>query len=241
MTGQRPATSFGAAVGAYELGRPGYAPEHVAWLLDGAQGRVLDLAAGSGKLTRAVAGLGFDVVAVDPDEKMLSRVEDIPTFAGTAEAIPLPDDSVAAVTVGQAWHWFDPEAAGAEIARVLTPGGRLGLVWNIRDVRHPFVAALAQVMGPSPAEAMMDADDVARVPGFTPFEKRRFESARMITPEAVEALVTSRSHWLIASPATQAEVLADVRQLVSTHPHSAGRRMFEFAMYTSCYRADALT
>ncbi len=143
MGGQQPATSFGAAVGAYELGRPGYAPEHVAWLLDGVQGGVLDLAAGSGKLTRAVAGLGFDVVAVDPDEKMLSRVEDVPTFAGTAEAIPLPDDSVAAVTVGQAWHWFDPMAAGAEIARVLTPGGRLGLVWNIRDVRHPFVVALA--------------------------------------------------------------------------------------------------
>ncbi len=86
----------------------------------------------------------------------------------------------------------------------------------------------------------MDADDVTGVPGFTAFEKRRFESVRMITPEAVEALVTSRSHWLIASPATQAQVLADVRQLVNTHPHSAGRRMFEFAMYTSCYRADAL-
>ena len=240
MTGQQPATSFGAAVGAYELGRPGYAPEHVAWLLEGVRGRVLDLAAGSGKLTRAVTGLGFEAVAVDPDEQMLSRIADVPTLVGTAEAIPLPDDSVAAVTVGQAWHWFDYEAAGAEIARVLAPGGRLGLVWNIRDIRNPFVAALAEVMGPSPAEAMMDADAVPGVPGFTPFERRRFESVRMITPDAVEALVTSRSHWLVASPATQAQVLADVRQLVNTHPHSAGRRMFEFSMYTSCYRADAL-
>ena len=240
MTGQQPATSFGAAVGAYELGRPGYAPEHVAWLLEGVRGRVLDLAAGSGKLTRAVTGLGFEAVAVDPDEQMLSRIADVPTLVGTAEAIPLPDDSVAAVTVGQAWHWFDYEAAGAEIARVLAPGGRLGLVWNIRDIRNPFVAALAEVMGPSPAEAMMDADAVAGVPGFTRFERRRFESVRMITPDAVEALVTSRSHWLVASPATQAQVLADVRQLVNTHPHSAGRRMFEFSMYTSCYRADAL-
>jgi SAM-dependent methyltransferase len=227
-------------VGAYELGRPGYAAEHVAWLLEGVHGRVLDLAAGSGKLTRAVTGLGFDAVAVDPDEQMLSRIADVPTLVGTAEAIPLPDDSVAAVTVGQAWHWFDYEAAGAEIARVLAPGGRLGLVWNIRDIRNPFVAALAEVMGPSPAEAMMDADAVAGVPGFTRFERRRFESVRMITPDAVEALVTSRSHWLVASPATQAQVLADVRQLVNTHPHSAGRRMFEFSMYTSCYRADAL-
>lgn len=240
MTGQQPATSFGAAVGAYELGRPGYAAEHVAWLLEGVRGRVLDLAAGSGKLTRAVTGLGFEAVAVDPDEQMLSRIADVPTLVGRAEAIPLPDDSVAAVTVGQAWHWFDHDTAGAEIARVLVPGGRLGLVWNIRDIRHPFVAALAEVMGPSPAESMMDADAVLGVPGFTPFERRRFESVRMITPDAVEALVTSRSHWLVASPATQAQVLADVRQLVNSHPHSAGRRMFEFSMYTSCYRAEAL-
>lgn len=84
MTGQQPATSFGAAVGAYELGRPGYAAEHVAWLMDGVHGRVLDLAAGSGKLTRAVTGLGFDAVAVDPDEQMLTRIEDVPTFVGTA-------------------------------------------------------------------------------------------------------------------------------------------------------------
>jgi SAM-dependent methyltransferase len=240
MTGQQPATSFGAAVGAYELGRPGYAADHVAWLLEGVRGRVLDLAAGSGKLTRAVTGLGFEAVAIDPDEQMLSRIADVPTLVGTAEAIPLPDDSVAAVTVGQAWHWFDHDAAGVEIARVLATGGRLGLVWNIRDIRNPFVAALAEVMGPSPAEAMMDADAVPGVPGFTPFERRRFESVRMITPDAVEALVTSRSHWLVASPATQAQVLADVRELVNTHPHSAGRRMFEFSMYTSCYRADAL-
>ena len=241
MAGTRPATSFGAAVGAYELGRPGHAPQHVAWLLEGVQGRVLDLGAGSGKLTRAVAGLGFDVVAVDPDEQMLSRVEDVPTLVGTAEAVPLPDASVAAVTVGQAWHGFDPDAAGVEMARVLVPGGRLGLIWNTRDARHPFVSALAEVMGPSPAEAVMDADAVLPIQGFSGFERRRFESVRMITPEAVEALVTSRSHWLIASPSTQAQVLEDVRQLVATHPHSAGRRMFEFAMYTACYRANALT
>ncbi|MGV8909188.1 MAG: class I SAM-dependent methyltransferase [Propionicimonas sp.] len=240
MAGQERATSFGGAVDAYELGRPAYAAEHVAWLLDGVNGPVLDLGAGSGKLTRAVGRLGFEVLAVDPDEQMLSRVAGVRKLVGTAEAIPLPDDSVAAVTVGQAWHWFDPAAAGAEITRVLVPRGRLGLIWNIRDARQPFVAALAEVMGPSPAEAIMDADAVLPVPGFGDFERRRFESVRMITPEAVEALVTSRSHWLVASPATQAAVLADVRELVATHPHSAGRRLFEFPMCTACYRADAL-
>lgn len=239
MAGKEQARSFGEAVGAYELGRPGYAREHVAWLLDGVKGKVLDLAAGSGKLTRAVQDLGYDVVAVDPDEKMLNRVGSAATLVGTAESIPLPDASVAAVTVGQAWHWFDPDAAAAEISRVLAPGGRLGLIWNIRDTAHPFVAALAEVMGPSPAEAMIDADEVRSAPGFTDFERRRFDSVRMITPEALEALVTSRSHWLIASPATQAAVLAAVRELVAAHPHSAGRRLFEFQMYTACYRATA--
>jgi SAM-dependent methyltransferase len=240
-SGQQPATSFGAAVAAYELGRPGYAAEHVEWMLDGVRGRILDLAAGSGKLTRSVAQLGHEVVAVDPDEKMLARNLGVETLVGTAERIPLADRSVGAVTVGQAWHWFDPVAAGAEIARVLTPGGRLALVWNIRDARHPFVAALSEAMGVSPAEAMIDADRVHEVPGFSEFERRRFESVPMISAEAIEALVTSRSPWLVASPATQAKVLAAVRELVSTHPHSAGRRVFEFPMFTACYRADALT
>lgn len=233
------ARSFGAAVGAYELGRPGYAADHVAWLLDEVQGRILDLAAGSGKLTRGVRGLGFDVVAVDPDEQMLSRITDVATKLGTAEDIPLPRASVAAVTVGQAWHWFDPEAAGAEIARVLVRRGRLALIWNIRDARHPFVAALAGAIGPSPAEEMIDRDRVQRVPGFTPFEQKRFDTVRMITPEAVEALVTSRSHWLVAPPGTQADILGAVRELVAHHPHSAGRALFEFPMYTACYRAQA--
>ena len=238
--GSAPATSFGRAVAAYEQGRPGYAAEHVEWLLEGVRGRVLDLAAGSGKLTRSLVALGHEVVAVDPDEHMLARIVGVETLIGTAERIPLPERSVAAVTVGQAWHWFDPVAAGAEIARVLTPGGRLALVWNIRDARHPFVAALSDAMGVSPAEAMIDADRVHEVPGFGDFERRRFESVPMINAEAIEALVASRSPWLVASPATQAKVLAAVRELVATHPHSAGRRLFEFPMFTACYRADAL-
>ncbi len=238
--GSTRATSFGAAVGAYELGRPGYAAEHVAWLLEGVDGRVLDLAAGSGKLTRSVVALGHEVVAVDPDEKMLARIVGVDTVIGTAERIPLAERSVSAVTVGQAWHWFDPVAAGAEIARVLTPGGRLALVWNIRNAGHPFMAALSECMGVSPAEAMIDADRVHEVPGFGEFERRRFESTPMINAEAVEALVASRSEWLVSSPAAQARVLAAVRELVTTHPHSAGRRLFEFPMYTACYRADAL-
>lgn len=186
------ATSFGAAVGAYEVGRPDYEPQPVAWLLDGVTGRVLDLGAGSGKLTRVVQALGHDVIAVDPDAGMLSRNTSVETMIGSAEAIPLPAGSVGAVTVGQAWHWFDPRTAGPEIARVLAPGGRLGLIWNTRDASHPFVAALTEVMGPSPAELAMDSGSITTAPGFGPFERRRWQRIRLMSPAEVLALVASR-------------------------------------------------
>jgi ubiquinone/menaquinone biosynthesis C-methylase UbiE len=101
--------------------------------------RVADVGAGTGKLTRVVAGLGAEVVAIDPDAAMLAelaaRVPDVPTFVGTGERIPLTDASADAVVFGQAWHWVDPDAASAEVGRVLRPGGVLGLIWNVRDER----------------------------------------------------------------------------------------------------------
>lgn len=234
------ATSFGADVAAYELGRPEYVDEHVAWLLDAVSGRVLDLGAGSGKLTRALVRLGHDVVAVDPDAAMLARNTAVPTFIGTADAIPLPDGSVAAVTVGQAWHWFDPATAGPEICRVLAPGGRLGLIWNTRDASHPFVAALGEIAGASPAEQMVTAKSVTQVPGFGPFERRQWKRIRVMTPAEIEAMVTSRSAYLIAPEAEQRSILAGLRDLVATHPHSAGRERIDYPLTTTCYRADAL-
>jgi SAM-dependent methyltransferase len=240
MSERERATSFGAAVDAYQQGRPDYDRDHVAWLLDGVHGQVLDLGAGSGKLTRAIAGLGFDVVAVDPDEQMLSAITDLPTLVGTAEHLPLPDASVAAVTVGQAWHWFDPATAGAEIARVLQPGGRLGLIWNTRDLSHPFVAALAPKMGDSAAEVMMDEEDVHDLPGFTAFERSRIDRVRWMSVAELEAMVVSRSIYLTAAPQTQARILSDVRELVDTHLHTRGRERFEYPLHSTAYRANRL-
>jgi SAM-dependent methyltransferase len=210
------ATSFGADVAAYELGRPEYVDEHVAWLLDGVSGRVLDLAAGSGKLTRAIVRLGFDVVAVDPDA------------------------SVAAVTVGQAWHWFNPATAGPEIARTLASGGRLGLIWNTRDSSHPFVAALGEIAGASPAERMVADDAVHQAPGFGPFERRQWTRTRVMTPAELVAMVASRSAYLTASESAQQAMGAALRELIATHPHSAGRERIDYPLTTTCYRADAL-
>lgn len=233
------AISFGADVAAYDLGRPEYVDEHVAWMLEGVTGRVLDLGAGSGKLTGAVRRLGFDVVAVDPDNAMLERNPAADKLIGTADAIPLPDAAVAAVTVGQAWHWFDPATAGPEIERVLRPSGRLGLIWNTRDAAHPFVAALGEVAGASPAEQMVADDAVRQVPGFGPFVRRSWSRIRVMSPAEIEAMVRSRSAYLTAPPAEQDAILTALRDLIATHPHSAGRGQIEYPLNTTCYRADA--
>jgi ubiquinone/menaquinone biosynthesis C-methylase UbiE len=126
------AASFGSVGGEYERGRPSYPAEAVAWLVGTDPLQVIDLGAGTGKLTRRLLELGHDVVAVEPAKGMLEQLEaELPaatTVDGTAEAIPLPDGQADAVVAGQAFHWFDAERALPEIARVLRPAGRLGLV-----------------------------------------------------------------------------------------------------------------
>jgi SAM-dependent methyltransferase len=145
-------SSFGAAALKYAEHRPGYSPEAVRWALEPAPGlRVLDLGAGTGKLTTALAALGAEVIAVEPDPAMLAALRRaLPTvrsLTGSAEAIPLPDGSVDAVLAGNALHWFNMDVAGPEIARVLVPGGILAGLWNIFDDRVDWVAQLAQVGG----------------------------------------------------------------------------------------------
>ena len=129
---QRQAASFGAAAEAYERGRPEYPPAALDWLLPAGARDVLDLGAGTGKLTRQLVARGLNVVAVDPSGGMLEQlraaVPGVPAMIGRAEEIPLQDGVVDAVLVAQAWHWVDPERAPREVARVLRPGGRLGLV-----------------------------------------------------------------------------------------------------------------
>ncbi|HMD12433.1 MAG TPA: class I SAM-dependent methyltransferase, partial [Marmoricola sp.] len=132
MAGER--LSFGDAADRYDRARPSYPPEGVAWLVGTKPARVLELGAGTGKLTEALVELDRDVIAVDPIEEMLEELEvavpGVPRILGTAEDIPIQDASVDAVVVGQAWHWFQRARAVAEIARVLRPGGVLGLAWN---------------------------------------------------------------------------------------------------------------
>ena len=145
-------SSFGAAAVAYAEHRPDYAQAAVRWALEPAPGpRVLDLGAGTGKLTATLVALGAEVIAVEPDPAMLTELRcALPTvraLPGSAEAVPLPDASVDAVLAGHALHWFDMDVAGPEIARVLVRGGILAGLWNVIDNRVDWVAGLQRVSG----------------------------------------------------------------------------------------------
>ena len=203
------ATSFGAEADNYEAARPDYPFEAVAWMLerlpDGAR-RLVDVGAGTGKLTRVVAeARDAEVVAVDPDAVMLAKLREhvpgVPTFVGTAEALPLPDASVDAVVLGQAWHWVDPVAASAEIGRVMRPGGTLGLIWNARDSRVEWVRRLTGIMNASAAEEMLDAGGPTVAAPFGEPEEERWEWRRPMTREQLHRMAASRSHLITASEA----------------------------------------
>lgn len=150
----RAAAGFGRAADAYERGRPDYPASAIAWLGDrlglGPGRTVVDLAAGTGKLTRLLVPTGARVVAVEPVTAMRSALERVvpgaDTVDGTAEAMPLPDSAADAVTVAQAFHWFSTEAALAEIHRVLRPAGALALVWNRRDLDDPLQTAVDRMI-----------------------------------------------------------------------------------------------
>ncbi|MCF6385594.1 class I SAM-dependent methyltransferase [Mycobacterium sp. MBM] len=211
--------SFGEEAAAYERGRPSYPPEAIDWLLPAHSQRVLDLGAGTGKLTVRLVERGLDVVAVDPIPEMLEvlsrSLPDTPALLGTAEEIPLPDDSVDSVLVAQAWHWFDPHRAATEIARVLRPGGRLGLVWNTRDERLGWVKDLGSIIG---HEHDPINEEVTLAAPFTDVQRNTVEWTNYLTPQALIDLVASRSYCITSPTEVRTRTLERVRELLATHP-----------------------
>ena len=149
---KRLSQSFGAVAEAYDRGRPSYPADAVRWLLDGDAKIVLELGAGTGKLTRQMVDHGHAVFATEKDPAMLAvleqRVPEVSAKVAGAEEIPANDRSVDVVVAAQAFHWFDHDVAIPEMARVLKPGGHAALVWNFFDQRIPWVRKLVEVMTP---------------------------------------------------------------------------------------------
>jgi SAM-dependent methyltransferase len=230
--------SFGSAAAAYERGRPSYPPEAIDWLLPTGARRVLDLGAGTGKLTTRLVERGLDVVAVDPIPDMLevlrASLPETRAVLGTAEEIPLEDNSVDAVLVAQAWHWVDPERAIPEVARVLRPGGRLGLVWNTRDERLGWVRELGQIIG---SDGDRGRFDVTLPAPFTEPQGHQVEWTNYLTPQALIDLVASRSYCITSPTEVRTRTLHQVRELLATHPALANSTGLAMPYVTVCIRA----
>ncbi|MFS0897659.1 class I SAM-dependent methyltransferase [Mycolicibacterium litorale] len=233
-----PSLSFGAQAAAYERGRPSYPPEAIDWLLPSGAHTVLDLGAGTGKLTTRLVERGLDVIAVDPIPEMLEvltgALPETPALLGTAEEIPLADDSVDAVLVAQAWHWFDPERAVKEVTRVLRPGGRLGLVWNTRDERMGWVKDLGRIIG---HENDPFTDQVSLPGPFTDIQRHHVEWTSYLTPQALIDLVASRSYCITSPAEVRTRTLDRVRELLATHPALVNATGLALPYVTVCIRA----
>jgi SAM-dependent methyltransferase len=222
-----PATrGFGLAAQMYERGRPDYPAAAIELLvdrLDIRSGRtVIDLAAGTGKLTRQLVPTGAEVIAVEPIAEMRALIADARAIDGTAEAIPLGDESVDAVTVAQAFHWFRAEEALAEIRRVLRADGGLALIWNTRDERDPAQAAISEILEPlgrdTPRRHKRDWRDVLDASDlFMPCEVATFDHVQELDEDGLVERFCSISFVAAAPRETYDDVEARVRALAREH------------------------
>lgn len=248
---------FTTGADAYVAARPGYPAALYELLSDrlgvGPDTRVCDLAAGTGKFTVGLVDLGAQVVAVEPVAAMRDRLHDavpgVEVLDGTAETIPLADSAMDVVTVAQAFHWFDPVAALAEIRRVLRPEGLLVVAWNVRDESvdwvHTFTEMIVEGAGGRPYTPYhgFDAEPgeiderfrVATEHGFGPITAATFDNPQPTTPALVVERAASTSFVGALEPTARGQLLDRVRELVATHPQTAGRTSFVFPHRTELF------
>ncbi|MEU0792824.1 class I SAM-dependent methyltransferase [Amycolatopsis sp. NPDC005961] len=238
------ASSFGSRAAAYAEHRPGYPREAIEWGLSGATGtprRVLDLGAGTGKLTLGLAELGLDVTAVEPDPEMRAElgrtVPGATSLKGRAERIPLPDAGVDAVFVGQAFHWFDVPAAMTEIARVLRPGGVLVPMWNYEDDSVPWVEQFTS-LGRDGARKPARTDGLREMahPEFAAFESDRFRHVQRRTAESLLETIGTYSMVIVSAPGESSAMLTRMREFLSANPATADGE-FDLPLITWALRA----
>jgi len=241
------AEGFSAGAGAYERARPAYPPEAVAYLAArlriGPSARVIDLGAGTGKLTVMLASSGAELYALEPIEQMRARFEAagaVRIVAGAAEAIPFADATFHAVVAAQAFHWFDGPRALTEIHRVLRRGGGLGLVWNVRDRESAWVEALSRIV-----DAHGDAirrhetgewrSSFVGRSDFSEIEQAEFPNVQEVDEAQVLDRVASTSFIAMLGDDQKASVLEQARELVRSHPDTRGRERFAFPHLTRVY------
>lgn len=212
---------------------------------------MLDLGAGTGKLTAVLAGLGADVTAVEPDEAMLAELQrrypDVTARRGSAEAIPLPDASVDAVLCGQAMHWFDMDRAVPEIARVLVPGGPLAGMWNADDDRVEWVEEMQSVAAEAASPSLSRRRAQAAHFGvhqfgtafFGPVEQGEFTHGQVYTAQSLVALMGTHSQVLIMADAMRSRLLSNISSYLATRPETASGE-FTLPMVTAVVRSVRL-
>jgi MOSC domain-containing protein YiiM/SAM-dependent methyltransferase len=248
------AKGFAAGADAYERGRPTYSTEAIDRLISelriGPGRRVLDLAAGTGKLTRQIAPSGAEIVAVEPIDEMRARLTaslpDVEALTGTAEDIPLPNHSVDAVVVGQAFHWFDGIRAVSEIRRVLRPDGAVGMIWQARDPSVSWVVRLNELIDRIDdghprfrTEQWRDAFDLTAL--FEPIEQATYGYVQRGDVETIVDRVASISYVAALPEAVRAPYLDEVRALLATEPATKGREIIELPYTAHVYWARPRT
>jgi SAM-dependent methyltransferase len=243
---------FGAASGEYERRRPLYPEDAVERLVGeleiGPGSRVLDLGAGTGKLTRMLAPFGPRLVALEPIAAMRERfvevLPDVPLAAGLAEALPFKDGSFGGVICAQAFHWFDGDRALPEIHRVLRPGGRLALLWNVKDEEVGWVKELGDILRPFqdavPQESSGEWRGAFERTGlFGSLTEVRFSHAQRLDAEGLVERYASASYISFLPEDQRRDVLGRIRELADSHPDTAGRG-FDLPYVTELHWAERL-
>ncbi|MBY6061376.1 class I SAM-dependent methyltransferase [Microbacterium esteraromaticum] len=240
MVDQTLARSFLTAGADYDRYRPGFPAEAADAIVPASARVALDLGAGTGKFTELLVGRVDRVIAVEPSEQMLAilraKLPGVETMIGAAESIPASDHSVDVVTVAQAFHWFDREPACAEIARVLVPGGVLGLLWNRTDPRCAWDRACHRVAHPAVGDTDETTSSAAeQLPGFDVVERVTVPWAESISRADYIARWHTVSSFMTASDAERARMTADVERILDADPATAGREILDLPQITDVY------